>query len=112
MEMQVDIRRSLKDIRDQPPRGLVSQLLEVQKHQVTEPKGLEWARNSLCLCRIPEKTNRKRRRGDDGTQVFTASKTFCRVPLAGAKYVAVSYTSEPSELESNAAGGYHIMDAP
>lgn len=67
---------------------------------------------SSVLVQNSEKTNRKRRRGDDGTQVFTASKTFCRVPGAGAKYVAVSYTSEPSELESNAAGGYHILDAP
>ena len=110
MEMQLDIRRSLRDIRDQPPHGLVSQLLEIQEHRVTEAKWLEWAGNPPCLCRISEKTNRKRRRGDDGTQVFNASKTFRRVPRAGAKYVAVSYTSEPSGLESNAAGGYLIME--
>ena len=110
MEMQLDTRRSLRDIRDQPPHGLVSHLLEIQEHRVTGPKWLEWARNPLCLCRISEKTNRKRRRGDDGTQVFNASKTFCRVPRAGAEYVAVSYTSEPSELESNDAGGYLIME--
>ena len=111
MAMQVDVECSLENIRDRHPHGLVSQLLEIQKHRVTKPKWLEWARNPPCLCRVSEKISRKRRRGEEGTQVFSASKTLRRVPRSGAAYVAVSYTSEPSELESNTTGGYRITES-
>ena len=109
-KMQEDTAASLGDIRDRYPGGLIPQLLEVQKHRITETKWLDWARDPLCLDRVSEKPSRKRRRGADGTQVVNPSKTLSRASRSGRDYVAVSYTSQPSEYESTAVGGYGIMD--
>ncbi|KAL9137057.1 MAG: hypothetical protein Q9175_001735 [Cornicularia normoerica] len=111
MGLQEDTRGSLKDIRDQHGGSLIPQLLEIQKHRITEAKWLEWARNPPCLCRLSEKPSRKRRRGADSTQITNMSMTFRRTLRYGADYVAVSYTSQPSGQESTAAGGYSIMDS-
>ena len=108
--MQVDTQTSLGSIRSQHPDGLVPQLLEIQKHGVPQAKWLDWARNPLCLCRVEQEPSLKRKRGADSAQVSNVSKIFHRVPRSGRPYVAVSYTSQPSEHESSACGGYFIMD--
>ena len=107
--MEEDTHSSLGDIRNRSPNGLVSQLLEIQTHQVPEPKWLEWARDPLCLCRVSQKSSRKRKHGADGIQVPDASKLLRRIPRSGKHYVAVSYTNDPSEFEGNATGGYCIL---
>ena len=108
--MQVDTQSSLGSIRSRHPDGLVPQLLEIQKHGVPQAKWLDWARNPLCLRRVYQKPSRKRKRGADSAQVSSVPKIFHRVPRSGRPYVAVSYTSQPSEHESNAGGGHLIMD--
>lgn len=107
--MQVDTSDPLQDIRDRYPDGLISQLLEIQKHRVTQAKWLEWARDPPCLSRLIENPSWKRRRGADRTRIPNTSKIFRRTYRSGADYVAVSYTSQPSEQESTAFGGYRII---
>ena len=109
--MLEDAHRTLGDIRDRFPNGLVSELLEIQKHQIVEPKWLEWAKNPLCLYREPQKPNRKRKRGVEIAQLADESRTFRRIPRFGKPYVAVSYTNEASdsEQETRAFGGYRIV---
>lgn len=109
--MLEDTHRTLGDIRDRFPNGLVSELLEIQKHQAVEPKWLEWAKNPLCLCREPQKLNRKRKRGVESARLSDESTTFRRIPRSGKTYVAVSYTNvaSESEQETRAIGGYRII---
>ena len=111
--MLEDVHRTLGDIRDQFPNGLVSEVLEIQKHQDVKSKWLEWAKNPLCLCREPLKPNRKRKRGSESVQLLDESKTFRRIPRFGKEYVAVSYTNDASgsEQETRAFGGYRIIDS-
>lgn len=78
--MQEDAPSSLGDIRHRYPDGLILQLLQIQKHRISEAKWLEWARDPPCLCKVPDKPSRKRRRGADGTEIANASKTFRRTP--------------------------------
>lgn len=110
--MQEDIRCSIEAIRDQRSDGLVPQLLKIQHHQVVEAKWLEWARDPLCLSIVSHQPSRKRKRGAHSTQISNVPKSFNRVLRSrahNADYVAVSYTSEPSEHESDTAEGYRIM---
>ena len=109
--MLEDAHRTLGDIRDQFPDGLVSELLKIQRHQVVEPKWLKWAKNPLCLYREPQKLNRKRKRGVESVQLSDESTTFRRIPRSGKTYVAVSYTNvaSESEQESRVIGGYRII---
>ncbi len=107
--MDDDTSESLGEIRDRYAGGLVPQLLKIQKHRIIEAKWLEWARDPQCLCRVWEKPSRKRRRGDDGTRATNVSKTFRREYRSGRNYVAISYTSQPSEHETSAVRGYSIM---
>ena len=109
--MRKDTHSTLGEIQDQCPNGLVSELLNIQKHQVVERKWLEWAKNPLCLSREPQKPNRKRKRGVQSAQLSDESKTFRRIPRSGKQYVAVSYTNEASdsEQETRAFGGYRII---
>ncbi len=108
--MDDDTSEPLGEIRDRYPGGLVPQLLKIQKHRIIEAKWLEWARDPQCLCRVWENPSRKRRRGDDGTRTTNVSNTFRREYRSGRNYVAVSYTSQPSENESSAVRGYSIVN--
>ena len=85
----------------------MSQLLEIQKHQVPVKKWLEWARNPSCL--VFEKPNRKRKYDEDTPQFPPVSRTFRREARNRRDYVAVSYTDQPSEQENSASGGYRII---
>ena len=109
--MLEDVHHTLGEIRDRFPNGLVSELLEIQKHQVVDSKWLEWAKNPLCLCKEPQKLNRKRKRGVETAQLSDESKTFRRIQRFGKPYVAVSYTYEASESEpeTRTSGGYRIV---
>ena len=109
--MREDTHSTLGEIQDQCPDGLVSELLDIQKHQAVEPKWLEWAKNPLCLSREPQKPNRKRKRGVQNAQLSEESKTFRRIPRSGKQYVAVSHTNDASESEqeTRAFGGYRII---
>ena len=109
--MLEDAHRTLGNIRGQLPNGFVSELLEIQRHQVVESKWLEWAKNPLCLCREPQRPNRKRKRGVESAQLSDESTTFRRIPRSGKTYVAVSYTNEASESEQETRliGGYRII---
>ena len=109
--MLEDTHRTLGDIRDRFPSGLVSELLKIQKHQAVEPKWLEWAKNPPCLCREPQKPNRKRKWGVESAQLSDESTTFRLTPRFGKDYVAVSYTNvaSESEQETRATGGYRII---
>lgn len=110
--MREDTSSNLCDVRDRCTNGLVPQLLKMQEHQVVEEKCHEWARDPLCLSIISQQPSRKRKRGAHSTQVSTIPKPLHRVLRSQAHngdYVAVSYTSEPSEHESDAAKEYRIM---
>ena len=75
-------------------------------------KWLEWATDPLCLSIVSQQPSRKRNRGAHITQVSNISKRLHRVlrfQAHHADYVAVSYTSQPSEHENDAAEGYRIM---
>ena len=108
--MLEDTHSTLGEIQDQCPKGLVSELLDIQEHQDADSKSLEWAKNPLCLCREPQKPDRKRKRGVESAQLSDGSKTFHRIPRFGKPYVAVSYTNEASESEQETRvfGGYRI----
>ena len=108
--MLEDTRSALGEVQDQCPKGLVSELLDIQEHQVVKPKWLEWAKNPPCLCREPQKPNRKRKHGVESAQLSDGSNTFHRIPRFGKPHVAVSYTNEASESEqeTRAFGGYRI----
>ena len=109
--MLEDTHRTLGDIRDRFPNGLVSELLKIQKHQAVGTKWLEWAKNPVCLCREPQKPNRKRKRGVESALLSDESTTFRRTPRFGKDYIAVSYTNvaSESEQETRATGGYRII---
>ena len=111
--MLEDISSTLGDIRDRCPNGLVSQLLEIQKHRFIEAKSLEWARNPTCWHIVSPNSSRKRKRRADNIPIPNASKSLRRTPHSGPDYVAVSYTWDPSEHEQGSAvGGYRIMESP
>lgn len=110
--MREDTSSTLCDVRDRCTNGLVPQLLQIQEYQAVEEKWLEWARDPLCLSIVSQQPSRKRKRGVHSTQVSNVPKSFHRVHRSrahNANYVAVSYTSQPSEHESDAAKGYRIM---
>lgn len=112
-EMREDTLSSLGDVHHRYPGGIIPQLLEITKHRTTETKWLEWARDPSCLRITSDNSSHKRRRGPDGTRIEKASKIFHRTPLSETNYdhyVAVSYTSQPSDHECTAVGGYTIMD--
>lgn len=108
--MENDTPRSLEDIYNRRPGGLIPQLLEIQSHRIIAEKSFQ-----LQCLRILPWGRKRRRKADDQNIAYSppSRRTLRRIQTSTYQskknYVAISYPWRPCELyEKPDAGGYLI----
>lgn len=102
--MEDDLRQTLDELAGRNQQSIVSQLLEVQKHQFDGPRSFAWARNFTCLS-IDQNSVRRRVNGSRANKI---SLSRAKIPISSGDYVVVSYRWDDPDVADQDAGGYFI----